>query len=197
MVRLPSDGGQSMQDRGVVVRRPGPAPCAASTAVPDSLACRWAEPGTRWISSPHSLSTIASAGRRLGQHVGGGQLDLGRIDAEHPGARRLRVEVDHQHPVAAMRCGRGESEGDGGLADATLLVQQRHGASHGAALCHFAAPIAPGSPRRIAPDPASWANVGPPLSPTVHHLHHLVTSITSITAERPGSGIGWGAMSTL
>ncbi|MEA3184523.1 MAG: hypothetical protein QOJ74_1000 [Ilumatobacteraceae bacterium] len=44
---------------------------------------------------------------------------------EHPGAGALRVEIDHEHPVTSESSRGGQAKSHRGLADATLLVQQR------------------------------------------------------------------------
>ena len=67
---------------------------------------------------------------RTAQHVGGRGLIGGRVVSEHPRARALGVQVDDQHPITRLGCCGGQTEGDGGLADATLLVQQRGYSTH-------------------------------------------------------------------
>jgi hypothetical protein len=64
------------------------------------------------------------------EDVGGRRLVGGRVVAQHPGARALWVEVDHQHPVAGLGGGGGQPEGDRRLADTAFLVQQCSNTTH-------------------------------------------------------------------
>ncbi|MEY2446454.1 MAG: hypothetical protein QOE00_3034 [Ilumatobacteraceae bacterium] len=70
---------------------------------------------------------------------------------EHPGAGALRVEIDHEHLVTSESSRGGQAKGHRGLADATLLVQQRRDTPTGSS-CHNKAHVTPAT----SGDAARW-----------------------------------------
>lgn len=55
-------------------------------------------------------------------------LIIARLNAKVQGEIRLRIQIHQQHSLAVAREGRSQIDGGGGLANAPLLVQQRHDA---------------------------------------------------------------------
>ncbi|CAB5021730.1 unannotated protein [freshwater metagenome] len=83
---------------------------------------------------PDAVAPICGDERLRGgesaQHFGEGVLHLAGVDTEYPAAGALGVEVDHEYPLPSGGGGGGETKGDGGLADTTLLVENSDNASH-------------------------------------------------------------------
>src|SRR3954447_12078568 len=93
------------------------------------------------------------------QHVGRGRLVRGRVVAQYPGARALRVQVDDQNSVAGLRRSGRESEGDRRLADTAFLVQQCSNPTHRGhrvTLRSLVAPATCGDAARIGAQGVEW-----------------------------------------